>query len=309
MMMKKRNISMVITRFLALLSMVLLCPVMISAQSEKAYLAYTYIQVGKLDSARVLVDEAVAEPQASGDAQVHNLRGYIYKELYKACKSCSPEKISSLRLEAVKSFKTSLRLDKTGEFKDNNINGIRYTAAQFNNDAAEYMRTLNPEAALTSYTHYTDCIRSADSTMILKEKELEFYNALASAYYKLYEKDKVTNASFRDKAKDSYGKVLAVDNANFAANFGLGVIMHNQAVMLITQTDYDIDLVAFSDIQDNAVVLFKQALPFMLKAYEVNPKKKEVLLGLSGIYFSLNEPDKSNEFKRLKEELDKEEQK
>lgn len=300
---------MLIMRTFVLVFILLLFPAVIVAQSEKAYLAYTYIQVGKLDSARILVDEAIAEPQSVNDAQVHNLRGYIYKELYKACKSCSAEKISTLRLEAVKSFKASLKLDKTGEFKENNMNGIRYTAAQFNNDAVEYLRTLNPEAALTSYTHYSDCIRSADSTLILKEKELEFYNALASAYYKLYEKDKVVNASFRDKAKDAYNKVIAIDMNNFAANFGLGVILHNQAVMLITQTDYDIDLVAFSDIQDNAVILFKLALPYMLKAYEVNPQKKEVLLGLSGIYFSLNEPDKSNEFKRLKEELDKEEQK
>ena len=42
----------------------------------------------------------------------------------------------------------------------------------------------------------------------------------------------------------------------------------------------------------------------MEKAYQLNPKRKETLIGLSGIYFSLNEEEKSKEIKQKIDEID-----
>ena len=85
----------------------------------------------------------------------------------------------------------------------------------------------------------------------------------------------------------------------------MGILYYNQAVNLINQSDYDLDIVALNDVQDNSINLFKQSLPFMEKAYALDPNKKETLLGLSGIYFSLNEKEKSNEFKQKLEQIGK----
>jgi hypothetical protein len=43
----------------------------------------------------------------------------------------------------------------------------------------------------------------------------------------------------------------------------------------------------------------------MEKAYALDPKRKDTLYGLSGIYYSLNEIEKSNEFKQKLEEIKK----
>ena len=80
-------------------------------------------------------------------------------------------------------------------------------------------------------------------------------------------------------------------------------MFYNQAVQLINQSDYDIDIVALNDIQDNSVKLFRESLPFMEKAYKLDPKRRETLLGLSGIYFSLNEKEKSDLYKQKLQEI------
>ena len=43
----------------------------------------------------------------------------------------------------------------------------------------------------------------------------------------------------------------------------------------------------------------------MEKAYKIEPNRREVLYGLYSIYYSLNEIEKSNEFKRKLDEIEK----
>ncbi|MCB0803891.1 MAG: hypothetical protein KDB74_12400, partial [Flavobacteriales bacterium] len=57
-------------------------------------------------------------------------------------------------------------------------------------------------------------------------------------------------------------------------------------------------------IQDEIIVLFRKSLPYMKKAYDLNPTRKETLIGLQGIYFSLNDMPKSELFKKELEMLE-----
>jgi ABC-type multidrug transport system ATPase subunit len=61
---------------------------------------------------------------------------------------------------------------------------------------------------------------------------------------------------------------------------------------------------SIQDIQRVSRELFTRALPYMLKAYEMNPKRKETLLGLEGIYYSLQDNEKSEEYRRQYEALE-----
>jgi hypothetical protein len=45
----------------------------------------------------------------------------------------------------------------------------------------------------------------------------------------------------------------------------------------------------------------------MLKAFEMNPKRKETLLGLEGIYYSLQNNEESEKYRQLYEALEPEE--
>jgi tetratricopeptide (TPR) repeat protein len=139
----------------------------------------------------------------------------------------------------------------------------------------------------------------------IQQKDIEFSLAIASLYTKIFESDRKGKIEFLKHAKEAYNKILAVDPNNIGANYNMGILYYNQAVNLINQSDYDLDIVALNDIQDNSINLFKESLPFMEKAYELDPKRRETLLGLSGIYFSLNEFEKSNMYKQKLEEIEK----
>ena len=52
---------------------------------------------------------------------------------------------------------------------------------------------------------------------------------------------------------------------------------------------------------DHCVSLFLKALPYMLKAYDLNFRRKDVLEGLVGIYYGLNDDEK---YEKYKAELD-----
>jgi hypothetical protein len=89
-----------------------------------------------------------------------------------------------------------------------------------------------------------------------------------------------------------------MDSLNLKANYNLGVLYYNKAVKITADLDYDeIDLIAISEIEDQSIALFQQSLPFMKSAYHIDPHDPNTLEGLAGIYFSLREFDKSNEFK------------
>ena len=66
------------------------------------------------------------------------------------------------------------------------------------------------------------------------------------------------------------------------------------------------DLPTIGQVQEVSKVYFMQALPYMLKAHEMNPKRRETLLGLEGIHYSLQDIDKSEEYRHKYEALDQE---
>ena len=84
------------------------------------------------------------------------------------------------------------------------------------------------------------------------------------------------------------------------------MLYYNYGVDIINNMNVESDIIVIENIQDQAKDLFKKALPYALKAYVLNPKRKEVLIALQGIYFSLYEFDKSDEFKAKVEQLEKE---
>jgi tetratricopeptide (TPR) repeat protein len=129
---------------------------------------------------------------------------------------------------------------------------------------------------------------------------IEYLLLLGSSYEKLIVQDSTNKKDYIEKARESYMQALNVDPNNLKANYNLGLLFYNQAVDKINELPFDTDLVALEDIQQECKDLFKQALPYMEKAYELNPKNKETLIGLSGIYFSLHDIENSN---RIKTEL------
>lgn len=287
-----------------ILGILLLVAVASNAQQTKVTAAYTFLQQGKLDSAKLCIDAAVVHPETQTDGQAWYVRGFVYKTIYN--QSEKGNKQSSSRLEALASFKKSLSLDTTQENVHENIKNIKYLATTLYNDAAASLDTIDYKIALTNFDIFREYYILVDpSKDNFKQKEIDFANAIATVYTRIYEGDRKGKVEYLNMAKAAYNKALSFDPNNINANYNMGILFYNQAVNLINQSDYDLDIVALNDVQDNSINLFKASLPFMEKAYSLDPNKRETLLGLSGIYFSLNEKEKSNEFKQKLEQIGK----
>ena len=70
------------------------------------------------------------------------------------------------------------------------------------------------------------------------------------------------------------------------------------SVEIVKKMDYGLDLLELTMMQDQLFDIFRTSLPFMKKAYDLNPKRRETMIGLEGIYFSMNDVEKSELFKK-----------
>jgi hypothetical protein len=284
--------------------LLLFLAVSLNAQQSRVTAAYTFLQQGKLDSAKANIDIAILHPETQSDGQAWYVRGFVYKTIYNQNEKSNKQ--SSSRIEGLISFKKSLIIDTTQENIRENIKNIKYLATTLYNDAAASLDTIDYKIAVKNFDTFREYYLLVDpSKENFKQKEIDFANAIATVYTRIYEGDRKGKADFLNYAKASYNKALSFDPNNINANYNMGILYYNQAVNLINQSDYDLDIVALNDVQDNSINLFKASLPFMEKAYSLDPNKRETLLGLSGIYFSLNEKEKSNEFKQKLEQIGK----
>ena len=181
-----------------------------------------------------------------------------------------------------------------------------FLSSKFNNDAASNLNGQNYEKAIKYYDKYKECLKLMNPKQDIKDKEIYFSLALATVFTSVYESNRKDNESFFQKAADTYKAILALDPENISANYSLGILYYNKAVAIITEINFDeTDIIKLSETQDLTIEIFKQSLPFMEKAYQLNPKRKETLIGLEGIYYSLNETDKLNKIKAELETLNK----
>ena len=106
-----------------------------------------------------------------------------------------------------------------------------------------------------------------------------------------------------DKATRTYKDVLRLEPENYGANYNLATLYYNLGVYRIRAINADDEIPTIEEIQKVARELFNEALPYMLKAHDMNPTRRETLLGLEGIYYSLQDESNSERFRQLYELL------
>jgi hypothetical protein len=272
------------------------------AQDDAFTKAYRFVTQENSDSAKYYIDLAMIEKNSVNDPMIWFLKGLIYKDLYKKYDKGNPESIN--RNTAIEALKNSIRLDSAKEYYANSRNILYFIASTYYNDAASFLDTTNYKISLNCFDRYKEISLIIDTTKEnLRIADIKFQMALATIYTQIYDSDKKGKLEFLNLAKNCYNKVLSIEPNNISANFNMGILYYNQATALILQQDFEIDISALNDIQDNSINLFKESLPFMEKAFQLDPKRPETLLGLSGIYFSLNEFEKSKLFQQKLEEI------
>ncbi len=267
------------------------------AQQERVAKALEFVEAGDFEKAKTEIDAAVLNEATASDSYAWYVKGFVYKELYKKNEKSNP--LSPVRNEAIAALKKSIELDTKGENVNDNKQTLKFLATTLNNDAANSINNNNPDAAQKAFEKYKEVMLLLDLQTDLKPKSIEFTLALASMLNNQYqaEQDSAKKEFKFIGVKNMYQEVLKLDANNISANYNLGILYYNKAVNIINNLDYDIDMFTLMELQDNCVAIFKQSLPFMEKALELDPDRVETLKGLEGIYISLNEFEKSSAIK------------
>jgi len=295
-----------------LLGLTLLCLfacVHASAQQNPDFVAaFNYVNLKQADSARARIDKAIKDSAVAKEAQSWYVRGFIYKFYYTSKEVTNQS--SPARAEALRSLRKALSMlpDTSRELRSSILANMKFIAAKYHNDAAKSLDTSNYQLPIRNFGMYMEIMKQIEPGMNLKPAEIEFNLALSTIYTSLYQANPKTRTNILEMDKEALNKVLKLDPNSVTANYNMGILYYNQAVYLINNSDFDTPLTSLSGIQDNQVQLFRQSLPFTEKAYELDPKKAETLQALSGIYFGLNEYDKSKLFQEKLDELKKQNQ-
>jgi tetratricopeptide (TPR) repeat protein len=292
--------------YLILALMLLLAVGRIRAQNADLLAAYNFVQQKQVDSAKARVDKAMKDPAVQKDCQAWYIRGFVYKTYYKEKESDNMS--SPAREESVISFKKAIEIGGNEESVNGSKDNLKSTATRYYNDAAKSLDTINYKISIQNFEKYKDLIKFVEPSTNLTSKEIEFNMALATIYTNLYQVNQRARGNFLELAKATYNKVLIMDPNNVSANYSMGILYYNQAVYLIKGSDYDVDITSIDAIQDNQVQLFKQSLPLIEKAYSLDPKREETLIALSGIYFGLNDFEKSKLFQEKLDQMKKDQQ-
>ncbi len=278
-----------------------------TAQAQDHDLIFTiqnYLQQGDVLNAKLASDSAINSKELKNSARAWYLRGYSYKEYYKKFELGTHA--LPTREESYRSFVQSIKIDANNELVAENQKNLKTLSTLYYNDVKSFLDTFNTTDAVKYYELYKRTMLAADSSFDFSKKEIDVNLALGSTFLKLAETtDTIMRKMYLTKEREAFQKVLAIDPNNITANYNMALLYYNQAVKIINAMGYDEDIVSLNMIVDNCTGLFKESLPFMEKAYHLNPNRRETLIGLSGIYFSLNEEEKRHFIDLLLQDLDR----
>lgn len=274
------------------------------AQDKPLKTAIDLYQAGKLDEAKEAIVKCSTQEPWSNDPNTWYLKGFIMKDLYKS--NTTPDSSLTYRVSALNAFQHLLEDVAAKKYHLDALKNLKYLSSTFYNDAISAIETKEFDLSKTYFEHFKNTLKlSRDSTINLTEKEIGYLLALGTGFTEVYKNDSLKSEVNLLNAKEAYKKILAMDSTNIKANYNIGVLFYNEAVNLINKLDYDeVDLFALSKIEDQSIDLFKQSLPFMEMAYQQSPNDRNTIEGLSGIYFSLRDYDKSNEYKEKLKQIE-----
>jgi tetratricopeptide (TPR) repeat protein len=270
------------------------------AQNKLSNAIYS-LQNNELDKAKELIDAAAVDPLFKDDARTWYYRGNIYKELFKANEANNKQ--SPLRMEAVSSFKKSYNLDDGSEISGSTQKNLKFLASTIFNDAAKSFTVDDYLIALENYSIYKDIISFIAPNTNFDERDIQFKLALATTYTQIANSDSLLKNEYLPKVKELYMQVLAIDSNNVSANYNMGILYYNQGADMVNNMDYSLDLEELNRVQEKLYEIFSMSLPYMKRAYDLNPNKEETLVGLQGIYIGMNDREKSDAYKLELEKL------
>jgi tetratricopeptide (TPR) repeat protein len=285
-----------------LLASFMLCGAILFAQESKLVRAQALYNEKKVDQAKLCIDSVVTHPETAKRYEAWTIRGFVYYELYKRSDKNKFE--SSLRDTVIASLKQSNKLNPDADYKSQNSKPLAAISGHYHSMAKTYLfDQSNYDMSMKAYSKFRELSKLADSTVNLKDRDVEFNLAAGSHFSQKFNENKKDIKSF-EIAKVTLMKVLELNPGDTSANMNMGVMYLNQSTNLIEMIDAgETSLSDIDAIQDNAIKLAKQAEQFFLKVYNQNPKNKKAVLALYYVYRILFDKDKMLAFEQKCKEL------
>jgi hypothetical protein len=277
------------------------------AQSAEELVQAAYkLQVQKNhDEAKVIINKALESPGGDKDKLVWHVRGFVYKDLF--VENRDNEESEEYRSQAVESFLNSMKFDKDEMLLQQNVKALEFLAISQFNDASDIISNHNPEniqKAEECYNSYRAILTQLNPDTVLTKKDIEYYLAMSTAHRKIYESDRQSYDAYWGTSNEYLEKVLDLDPESFSALYSKGVSLYNRGAFHLERLPY-VDIRDFLQVQSESMRSIEAALPFMLRAYEVDSTKIEAVRALKIIHFNLNKEEESERFNNILEDLEK----
>lgn len=201
----------------------------------------------------------------------------------------------------------SIAIDSSAANKKNCGGTIKFLAGKNYTHAATLMDSLHYATSVMFFRKYIQTMKRLDPSINMSATEISYNRALGEVYSDLFfnSKSEKDRKWLLDSSKKAYNTVLSINPNDVSANYNLAILYYNQAVYIINNMDYDVaDLRDINAKQDTSIGLAKQSLPYMEKTYKLDPKKKDAIKGLKGIYYLLHDTQKFEEYDQKLRDLE-----
>lgn len=98
-----------------------------------------------------------------------------------------------------------------------------------------------------------------------------------------------------EEALNAYDKALEIEPDYFDANFNRGVMLYNRGADKLKEVESIDDFALMKEETEKAKEFFKDAVPYMEKCHELDPKERNTINVLKTLYLQLRMNDKAQE--------------
>ena len=262
--------------------------------------AYECYQASDWACAKTWIDSAIVSEERN-NSQTWQLRGVIYRKLE------TPQTLD-FRNIAIESLVQARNLDVDNKYKDKIDELLFNTIIRYYNDAVTYLEGSSLKESEKTYHVYKEKYsKYLNPGNDFKQSDIDYYNALGSRYMGEIElleaspkKDELI-----DKAIGLFTYVIELDSTNWQANFNTGIIYYNRGADLAMHADPTLFIENIEELDKlltRSVELFKQALPYLHRAYRLDSSNVGVMEGITGCYYGLNDNDNYPKYQKILDE-------
>ena len=146
---------------------------------------------------------------------------------------------------------------------------------------------------LMQETKYKKAALAAERYLASYKRDIEVMLLYGTIQGRLFDTDVARREEHFQKRVEIYERVLKQEPGNLLANYNLGITHYNKGVELINdESVFEKDIFEFDQLLNVCAGLFQRALPYVLKANQLDAENYNTLKALEGIYYSLNEREK-----------------